>query len=108
MAYLPHINDPSILCNSTVFSDPTSDSILASLPSEVSEIFNMSKQPSARKSAQEPQAVFSILPQPRNFSALCNPEKFQCYIAVELPLVLDKEDDSLPMPLPLPPSTDKL
>jgi hypothetical protein len=52
--------------------------------------------------------MFSILPQPHNFLALCNPEKFQCYIAVELPLALDKEGDGLPMSLPLPPSTDKL
>jgi hypothetical protein len=108
MAYLPHINNPSVLCDFTVFSDPTSDSISASFPSEVSEIFNMSKQPLARKSAQEPQAVFPILPQPHNFSALHNPKKFQCYIAVELFLALDKEGNGLPMPLPLPPSTNKL
>jgi hypothetical protein len=52
--------------------------------------------------------MFSILSQPHNFLALCNPKKFQCYIAVELPSVLNKEGDNLPMPLPLPLSTDKL
>jgi hypothetical protein len=68
----------------------------------------MSKQPSAWKSVQEPQAVFSILPQPHNFSALHNPKKFQHYIAVEFYLALDKKGDGLPMPLLLPSSTDKL
>jgi hypothetical protein len=37
MAYLPHINDPSVLCDSTVFSDPTSDSILASFVEQVTQ-----------------------------------------------------------------------
>jgi hypothetical protein len=109
MAYLPHINDPSVLCDSTVFSNPASDSISAFPSSRVSDVSGTSNIPKeSSKSAREPQDVFPILPQPHNFSALGNPIKFQHYIAVELPLALEKEG-GLPKPLsPSPPPPDKL
>ena len=113
MAYLPHINDPSVLCDSTVFSDTASDSISALL-SDVSGTSNMPKESSPRTSARVPHNMFPSLPQPHNFSALGNSARFQHYITVELPLALDKEDDGLPMPSPMPmpsfpsPPTDKL
>src|SRR5271170_2739832 len=108
MAYLPHINDPSVLCDSTVFSDADNISDFpSSIMSDVSGTSNMPKE--SLKSARRPQDVFPILPQAHNFSALGNCVKFQNYIALELPLALDKEDNDLPIPPPPPPpSIDKL
>lgn len=113
MAYMPHIDDPSVLCDSPVFSDPASDSISALL-SDVSGTSNI-KEFSTRKPAPD---VFPILPQPHNFSVLGNSARFQDYITVELPLALNKEGDGdgikplptpfFPPPPPPPPPADKL
>lgn len=99
MAYLPHIDDPCVFCDSTVFSDIDDDS---TWPSPMTE--------STSAKAKPPGPIFPVLPPIHNFSVLGNPERFQSYIAAELPLARDEvaSSSSMPPAPPPPPTTEKL
>ncbi|KAF8155840.1 hypothetical protein B0H34DRAFT_808831 [Crassisporium funariophilum] len=105
MAYLRRINGPTIFCNSTVFSDvDNSSGFTSSITSYASGTSTTAKG----SSNNPPTDMFPVLPQAHNFSALGNLQKFQQYIAVELPLALDKQDKEFMLPPSSPPPpTDK-
>ncbi len=85
MAYLRPIDDPGIFCDSTVFSDFSTPS------SESFEIMNPAPSPAVEPKTSAPRGLkaegpFPVLPPCTNFSVLGNPEQFQAYIKVQLPL----------------------
>ncbi|KJA16115.1 hypothetical protein HYPSUDRAFT_207350 [Hypholoma sublateritium FD-334 SS-4] len=87
MAYLPCIDDPSVFCDSSVFSTIDIESTSSSFaPVMTTNEGNPSHPPSKKKQASSPATAFPILPASHNFSALGNPDKFQAYITTQLPL----------------------
>lgn len=96
MAYLAHIEDPSILCNSTVFSDMTT-SAQATQPTS-------SPKPGSGSGTNTWNApIFPVLPPAHNFSVLGNPARFPDYIASQLPLANENATPSNCMHPPLSP-----
>ena len=95
MAYLPRIDDPTIFCDSTVFSDSFDSSSIV-LPSSMSDESSppAPKKPSTGSKDNIPSRIFPVLPTSHNFSALGNPDVFESYIKSQLPLALDDEIDS--------------
>lgn len=90
MAYLPHINDPTIFCDSTVFSDSFDSSSLV-LPSSMAKDFTplvSTKLPTLSKD-NVPTRIFPVLPPSHNFLALDNPNVFKSYIQAQVPLAFD-------------------
>lgn len=100
MAYLPHFDDPSIFCDSTVFSHYIDTSDFG--PVTMTE----------RKTNRSPGPIFPVMPPAHNFSALGNPQKFQKYIQSELPLACGQGNSMAPPSSSGPtlqlPTTDKL
>lgn len=87
MAYLPRIDDPSIFCDSSVFSTIDIESTSSSFsPLMTTNEANSSHPRNKKKQASSPATAFPILPASHNFSALGNPDKFQAYITTQLPL----------------------
>ncbi|KAF8971030.1 hypothetical protein BDZ97DRAFT_1753385 [Flammula alnicola] len=105
MAYLPHVDDPSVFCDSTAFSDLNSSALLSPSMSEGKAVVGKS---SAAPKAPTPGPIFPVLPPAHNFSVLGNPKRFQSYIRTEIPLAFDGNAGSGPMPPPPPPLTEKL
>lgn len=104
MAYLPHIDDPSVFCDSSVFSDITS-----AFSSTVPYSTGMSANEVERSlPGQKPSnTAFPILPPAHNFSALGNPTRFQTYIDTQLPWAQAGSIGGLPPPSAQVPSNEK-
>lgn len=87
MAYLPHIDDPSIFCDSTVFSDSYSSSSLftSSMSTELSPSMARRTEEKSSSAKPNPTGIFPVLPTAHNFSALGNPRVFGSYIKSQLP-----------------------
>ncbi|KJA23319.1 hypothetical protein HYPSUDRAFT_201598 [Hypholoma sublateritium FD-334 SS-4] len=101
MAYLPHIDDPSVFCDSSVFSDI--NSVFSS--TVLSSYMPTNEGNSARVEKKTTSATaFPILPPAHNYSALGNPERFQAYITTQLPSAQAGSVGGLPPPLPEIPS----
>ncbi|KAF9477569.1 hypothetical protein BDN70DRAFT_881054 [Pholiota conissans] len=84
MAYLPHIDDPFVFCDSTVFSDlDSSDSELVLMSEGIKFVETSSAVVLAPTIAAH---VFPVLPPAHNFSVLGNPTRFAPYIQSEIPL----------------------
>lgn len=104
MAYLPHINDPSVFCDSSVFSDIPSAFSTTVFTSHMS--LNEGNPPKNEKKTASTTA-FPILPSAHNYSALGNPERFQDYITTQLPLAQAGSVGGLPAPVPELPTSEK-
>lgn len=102
MAYLPHIDDPSVFCDSSVFSDINLTSAATS-----TNLVSTTEGNSSTEKTTSSASAFPILPPAHNFSALGNPIKFQAYINTQLPLAQAGSVGGLPPPLPQCPSSEK-
>ena len=106
MAYLPRIQDPSVFCDSSVFSDitsPTTSTLLAQDLLSTNEVTAKVQETKKTSSA----TAFPILPPAHNFSALGNPSKFDKYVNTQLPLAQAANIGGFPSPSPQCPSSEK-
>lgn len=84
MAYLPHIFDPSIFCDSTCFSEDETEEELPLLPPPPT---------SGKLSISMPTPnIFPVLPAAHSLSALSYPSIFEDYLKTEIPLAFKAPD----------------
>ena len=105
MAYLPRIEDPSVFCDSSVFSDITSTCSSTLFPTPMSQ--NAGNPPNSEKKAATTTTAFPILPPAHNFSTLGNLTRFETYIATQLPMAQAGPTGGLLAPLLEAPASEK-
>src|SRR5882757_8156683 len=98
MAYLAHLENPSILCDSTVFSDMATSA-------QATQSISSPKPASGSGTNTRNAPIFPVLPPAHNFSVLGNPARFPDYIASQLPLANENAPPSNYMHPPLSPVT---
>lgn len=106
MAYLPRIQDPSVFCDSSVFSDITSPTTSALLTQDVLPTNGVTSKVETNKTSTA--TAFPILPPAHNFSALGNPAKFEKYINTQLPSAQAANIGGFPSPSPQCFSSEKV